>query len=946
MQVRRRDAADAFAVVAVEPFAVQLLQLALPEGMDDATRVSRYAQRRRRTPGRAALWVAAALAALWVGWPAAARAATYYVRAGGDDANDGLTPATALASVRPAARRLREPGDRLIVGPGTYREGNIGPFGNGTPEAPIVLSGDATGAATGDPPGPVLILPPNTPAATSGFYVRGRNDIVIEGFEVAGASDAGIEVRARRARTAWPVGSHSTRITVRNNRVRGSRKGIQITAVGDVEVSGNHISGPREDPSEPVGDGLVLFGEMRPTVSGNVIEDCFIGMTGERLSGAVISGNEIRTGARNLQFRGNERLTLVGNRFLGPIAAGEVFAAELSVLDNVIEARIALGATGELEIRRNTIRGRVGIRRSPARAHIADNAVAEIFIGGGGDVVLERNEGRALKTKGVETIAAIGNRFGELMKVRVAASAEVDDNEAGAVTVRATAATVRGNAVARHARIVADTASVAGNTVGSLAVQAPELGDAPREQETALEIRDNVVAGALFGVGADTVRIEANAVAGFVKAIARRAIDVVGNEARGIACTASAPGSHVTLRDNRSRQSAGPGLAVVGAEMATIERNVASDNADSGLVVRRTARVVATGNALSSNGRGGVSVRVPPAGDCNEDVDVTIDDLLTVVCIALQRRPLHDCDAADANRDRAVTVDEVVLSVGAALGRPDPVTSTVELRDNRVENNRRFGINVFARATVVAAGNRVLRNGGIPLAVHGLGPLGDALLTGNVLGMGSAEGLFVEAVDTARVRDNVVFSNRDAGILLRATPGAAIANNLVYGNGGPGIAVGLGDPRPTSDALLTNNTIVANGDWGIAVGSGAVPSTGTAIRDNILHQNVAGGVTAAPGALPGLTVAFNVNTGGYGPGVSPGPTDLAVDPQLVAPAGADGVLGNEGFADDDFHLQPGSPAVDAGSAPAAELGVTGSAVAGRTDDGIVDLGYHYGADDR
>ena len=66
---------------------------------------------------------------------------------------------------------------------------------------------------------------------------------------------------------------------------------------------------------------------------------------------------------------------------------------------------------------------------------------------------------------------------------------------------------------------------------------------------------------------------------------------------------------------------------------------------------------------------------------------------------------------------------------------------------------------------------------------------------------------------------------RDAGILLRATPGAAVANNLVYANGGPGIAVGLGDPRPTTDVLLTNNTIFANGSWGIAVGSGVVPST-------------------------------------------------------------------------------------------------------------------------
>jgi hypothetical protein len=91
-------------------------------------------------------------------------------------------------------------------------------------------------------------------------------------------------------------------------------------------------------------------------------------------------------------------------------------------------------------------------------------------------------------------------------------------------------------------------------------------------------------------------------------------------------------------------------------------------------------------------------------------------------------------------------------------------------------------------------------------------------------------------------------------------------------------------------------------------------------------------------------VAFNINTDGYGDGVSPEPTNLAVDPQFIAPAGADGVLGNDAFADDDFRVQPTSPAIDAGSAPAAELGISGSAVAGRSsDEDIVDLGYHYGA---
>ena len=107
-----------------------------------------------------------------------------------------------------------------------------------------------------------------------------------------------------------------------------------------------------------------------------------------------------------------------------------------------------------------------------------------------------------------------------------------------------------------------------------------------------------------------------------------------------------------------------------------------------------------------------------------------------------------------------------------------------------------------------------------------------------------AKRIAMKGLDAARVRDNVVVTNREAGMLLRATPGAMIENNLVYGNGGPGIAVGVDDPRPTTGVVLANNTIFWNGSWGILIGSGDVASTGTVIRDNILQQNVAGGVAA------------------------------------------------------------------------------------------------------
>lgn len=59
----------------------------------------------------------------------------------------------------------------------------------------------------------------------------------------------------------------------------------------------------------------------------------------------------------------------------------------------------------------------------------------------------------------------------------------------------------------------------------------------------------------------------------------------------------------------------------------------------------------------------------PPncAGDCDGDGEVTIDNLLVLVNIALDQAPLTSCSAGDLNGDRSITIDEIVAAVGAAL---------------------------------------------------------------------------------------------------------------------------------------------------------------------------------------------------------------------------------------------------------------------------------------
>jgi len=54
-------------------------------------------------------------------------------------------------------------------------------------------------------------------------------------------------------------------------------------------------------------------------------------------------------------------------------------------------------------------------------------------------------------------------------------------------------------------------------------------------------------------------------------------------------------------------------------------------------------------------------------GDCNGDSEVTIDELIRSVNIALGAQPLSSCWAADVNHDAGVTVDEIVDAVNEAL---------------------------------------------------------------------------------------------------------------------------------------------------------------------------------------------------------------------------------------------------------------------------------------
>lgn len=54
-------------------------------------------------------------------------------------------------------------------------------------------------------------------------------------------------------------------------------------------------------------------------------------------------------------------------------------------------------------------------------------------------------------------------------------------------------------------------------------------------------------------------------------------------------------------------------------------------------------------------------------GDCNSDQQVSVDELLTLVNIALGTANITACVAGDSNHDGQISVDEILNAVSNAL---------------------------------------------------------------------------------------------------------------------------------------------------------------------------------------------------------------------------------------------------------------------------------------
>jgi hypothetical protein len=184
------------------------------------------------------------------------------------------------------------------------------------------------------------------------------------------------------------------------------------------------------------------------------------------------------------------------------------------------------------------------------------------------------------------------------------------------------------------------------------------------------------------------------------------------------------------------------------------------------------------------------------------------------------------------------------------------------------------------------------------------------------------DAILVEAADHNKFVNLLIYNNNKSGILFSQGQGNSITNATIYKNVQDGYKT---SPANTANQTLINSIIALNGAEGI--------------DDRCLCTNH----------------AFNIlwmNTRDFDPSDTPGPapTEIMMDPLFVNPNGPDGMLGGVQGEDDDFRYRQtaagdgqDSPAVNAGSAAAANLGLDGKTT--RSDNvpdmGRVDIGYHY-----
>ncbi len=385
----------------------------------------------------------------------------------------------------------------------------------------------------------------------------------------------------------------------------------------------------------------------------------------------------------------------------------------------------------------------------------------------------------------------------------------------------------------------------------------------------------------------------------------------------------------------------------------TVSGNTVSGVNGVGIYVNTLSNIAVTGNTVSDTTSYGIYNR------SSSNVTISGNDVSDTQSHGIYVSPSSS----------SVTVDDNEVSGIGGYGIWANSSSGVTVSDNTISDTTNYGLHVDTSSNVTVSGNDVSAAGerAVDLIKYGikLTATTNSVVSGNVSHDNSNDGIFLDATTNGvRVSGNEAFDN--ARGYSRAAPGIdvrgynnTVDRNVSHDNEDSGFQFYTG----SHDNLVVDNLAYGNGDHGID----DLGSTNQRIISNTVYDNVAAGINVE-GSSTGATIENNiaVDNGINSPRThgnirvdSTSTTGTTVNYNLVFLTVPDvmyqwestkynsqkefrSATGQESHGDEldplwvspgsDFHLLPGSPAIDSAD----------SAVSGQTS---TDLEYHGRVDD-
>jgi hypothetical protein len=848
--------------------------------------------------GRAAIVLTMALAT-------PVSAATFYVRVSGNDANDGVSPQTAFASIRHAGEFLLNPGDRAIVAPGEYHEGNIAPRRGGVAGQPVAFIADTSGAMTGNPPGPVVVLPaPGKPDETTGFIVFGKQHVLIDGFTVRGGADAGIQVRP-----APQTGVNSGDITIVNTAVSdGPKSGIDVDATAPVVVRGNTVH-------DCGGAGIFVGGDpdtrADAQIEDNVLTRNRYGLILSGVRGGRIESNQLLESAIAIRILGGADLTLQANQIHGS-ASGILLSSEggsqppsnVTVAGNVIEVnggRALSGAAADsIEITENqfTGAGYGGVylfmsRATPGMVLVKGNQFSNgryAVIVSASSVTLQGNSVVGpfigFQVSAEERAVLMGNTINASARTTRIVAPELvmqENHLTGSpfgILARAQRVTIVGNSIESFSRSGMQLTDTAEGAITGNQITGGDIGISIRAASQpfgSLQVNENVIR---MGRGTGIAMVPSRSPAGRIDVVCSRN-QVSGNGAGGISIRThgdiEADDNVITdvgefglllsgARDASAMHAlrnmvagAGGGIAVERARTAELDDNDIRNSTGNGYLVSDSDAVVVARNRVMGTKGAGISVGAAAIlrGDCNYDGQVTPEEVVSAVEILFGELPPTECAAIESDPNARVAITDVqAVAINASRGDTAPkAPRSVDIRDNNVTDSGEVGVLAVAADQLMAANNVVQGSGSAGLSVTGRFSA-DVTVSMNRVEESGADGILSSGARTVEVSGNTVHGGGQSGVRVRDGGNVVVTRNDVQRTAETAILVTGGEALRVAE-----NTVETSSSGGIAAQGLRARTLSATIEQNTLTDVAGVGILFDSAALASATDNHVHNTG-------------------------------------------------------------------------------------